>query len=219
MKLSALSTGFLLVIAVLLTSSANAQSTVELFSNNDFEGPFGTGDVTEANWNSFAGGGAVGAGTNTSNPLSGLVHGQIEIAGEGNSFAGLQQETAVTVGDSYTFSFFGEQDAGLDVGVEFRIEWRDAANVEIPGTRVDQGINFAGFGTSYSQFSVSGTAPAGAVTGRAVIALQSFQGGTQGLVRIDDTSFLGPAAAIPEPTALAMLGLGGLGLAVRRRRS
>ena len=215
MKFFAMSTSFMLVAAVLLASSANAQSTVELFSNNDFEGPFGGGDVVnEANWHEFNNGAGTGAGTSTTNPLSGATHGQIEIAGAANSFAGLQQQAAVTAGDTYTFSFFAEEDAGLDVGIEYRIEWLNAAGGEVSR---DQ-LTATTFGTPYSQFTVGGVAPAGAVVGRAVIALQSFQGGTQGLVRIDDTSFTGPAA-IPEPTALAMLGLGGLGLVVRRRRS
>lgn len=214
MKFFALSTSFMLVTALLLTSSSNAQ-LIELFSNNDFEGPFGNGDVINvANWHSFAGPGATGAGANTTSPLSGLTHGQIEIAGASNSFAGLQQQAAVTAGDLYTFSFFAEEDAGLDVGIEYRIEWRDAADNEISR---DQ-LTATTFGSPYSQFSVGGVAPAGAVAARAIIALQSFQGGTQGLIRVDDTSFTGPAA-IPEPTALAMLGLGGLGLVARRRRS
>lgn len=102
----------------------------------------------------------------------------------------------------------------MDVGIEYRIEWRDAADNEISR---DQ-LTATTFGSPYSQFSVGGVAPAGAVAARAIIALQSFQGGTQGLIRVDDTSFTGPAA-IPEPTALAMLGLGGLGLVARRRRS
>ena len=204
----------MLVAALLLTSSANAQ-LVELFTNNDFEAPFGNGDVVNvANWHGFTGPGATGAGTNTANPLSGITHGQVEIAGVANSFAGLQQQAAVTAGDLYTFSFFAEGDAGFDVGLEWRIEWLDATNTEIDR---DQLTANATIPSAYAPFSVSGVAPAGAVAGRAVIALQSFQGGTTGLIRVDDTSFTGPA--IPEPTALAMLGLGGLGLVARRRRS
>ena len=220
MKLHALTSSFMLLVGMLLASNANAQA-VELFSNNSFESPFGNGDVINvANWHGFNGSANTFAGITSANPLTGLNNGELSITGDANSFVGLQQQVLVNPGDTYTFGFSAEQDAGLDVGIEYRIEWHDTATAsnELRPFRVEQPLG-ATFGSTYSSFSVSGVAPAGAVVGRAVIALQSFQGGTQGVVRIDDTSFVGPPVAVPEPTALALLGLGGLGLVVRRRRS
>jgi hypothetical protein len=206
--------GALCVALVALCATHSAAD--ELGGNLGFEGAFG-GIVapTPGNWFGFVGPGAVGAGVNTDDPRTGLNNAAIVIAGAANSFAGLQQNVdGITVGEAYSFSFYGKTAPGpFDVGTEFRIEWLDAGGAEVSRDQLT-----TPFTDTYTQYSVGGSAPVGATQLRAVIALQSFQGGTTGTVRIDDTSIQGPSVAVPEPGSIALLGLGMLGLVAQRRR-
>ena len=74
-------------------------------------------------------------------------------------------------------------------------------------------------GATYEMFSVSGTAPAGAVAARFVYAVQTFgseqDGGAtnSGFINVDDIS-----VTIPEPSAATLFGLGLVGLLLRRKR-
>lgn len=205
-------------IAAVFAMAASAQAD-ELAGNLGFEDPMGpvNGDAsTEQNWFGFTGPGSVGVGTNTIDPLSGANHAELVIADNTtNSFVGIQQWIDAEEGENYDFSFFAKNDGGTyDVGNEFRIEWIDSGGAEISRIQLTDA-----FTNTYSSYTVGGVAPAGTVQLRAVIALQSFNGGAgNGVARIDDTSVQGPAVAVPEPTSLAVISLGLLGFVTRRRR-
>ncbi len=215
MKFLGLTQCLALAVALTFTSLAQAQG-VELGSNLGFEDPMGAlnNPAVPGNWFGFTGPGATGVGTNTIDPRTGATHAEVVIAGVGDSFAGIQQAVAATEGETYTFSFFARTDGNLfDVGHEYRIEWLDAGGTELSRVQLTDPV----VDGAYAPFSVSGVAPVGTTNLRAVIALQSFQGGTTGTARIDDTSIIGPAA-VPEPGSLVLIALGALGMASRRRR-
>jgi hypothetical protein len=99
------------------------------------------------------------------------------------------------------------------VGAELRIEWRNSGS----NTEVSRTPNSTPVPTSaYSEFGLTAAVPAGADTARLVYAIQSFGPGAtdSGIAFVDDVSF----AVIPEPSTMALLGLGTLALVIRRRR-
>ena len=75
---------------------------------------------------------------------------------------------------------------------------------------------YAGSNRSYTAFNLSGLVPAGADTARVVYAIQSFSTNPlgNGNVFVDDMSF----TVVPEPSSMALLGLGGLALVASRRK-
>lgn len=217
MRLIKFAASFAALAVMAVTSSVHAQ--VELGVNNGFESAFGPGDpfdpANPQNWFVFDNGGNTGGGQATTDPFADASHAEIFINGDGGSFAGLQQRIDAVAGETYSFSFFAQDAPGtFDVGIEYRIEWRRADGSEISR---DQ-LTATTFGPDYTQFTVSGVAPTDTAALNAVIALQSFQGGTTGTANIDSTSVLGPAA-VPEPSSIALLGLATCGLVARRRRS
>ena len=150
------------------------------------------------------------ARTSTTNPRSGSQHLELQIDAIANSFTGVFQDIAGLIpGTTAEWSGWTLEAVGSDVGgSEIRIEFRDSINdVEISRTP-----NLAPSFTQgqYEFWSVSETVPAGADTARLVYAIQSFGGGPDQLIYVDDVSF------VPEPASLALLGLGGLTLLRRR---
>lgn len=205
-------------MSFMTNDSVHAQQ-VERAGNLGFEllpiGGTGIDPLTAQNVFGFNGAGTTGFGTSSANPFAGANHAEIVISSTPNTFAGLQHAFTANAGDVFNFSFYGVDGPGLfDVGIEYRLEYFDAAGGEISR---DQ-LTATTFGSSYSLFSVGGTAPTGTDSVRAVIALQSFQGGTTGTAQIDNFSVIGPEV-VPEPTSLGLLGLAAFGLVARRRRS
>lgn len=178
---------------------------MELVSNPSFEDPIGALDeVTSGQWNPFSNQGATFAGTDTTAPLTGSTHGVASISGDDNSFAGFQQQVDnIIPGEDYTFSLNARSE-GVNLGgidAEFRIEYLDANG----GFTVDQFTNNIPIVATdtYASFTQTNTAPAGTVSLRAVIAVQSFGGGVDptntGALFIDDTSIMG---SLPESDVL-----------------
>lgn len=206
-----------LTTLVLLAITASPVSA-NLVANSSFEAPITyDGAPFVGSWEGFNGGAGSSSANSLLNPRTGSQSLQLGITNTINTFAGAFQDIpALTPGTEYTFSgWHMTPSTPFDVGVEYRIEWRNSGTA----TEVARTPNQTTAPTaSYSLFSLTAAAPVGADTARIVYAIQSFGGGAthNGLAFIDDISFV----AIPEPSSMALLGLGGLALlALRRRQS
>jgi hypothetical protein len=195
--------------ALFLTASV---SYANLLDNSGFEDPLTSdGPPFDDNWEAFTGGAGAISINSTTNPLSGTQHLQLQISGTANNFAGVFQDVpGLSAGEELTWSGWS-LDAGTDAGgTEIRIEWRDSVgNAEISRT-----ANYVPVLTDvYTQWSLTDTVPAGADLARVVYAIQSFGAGPNQNIYVDDVS----VTVIPEPASLALLGLGGLVMFLRRR--
>ena len=165
-------------------------------------------------WEGFSGGAGSEAINGTVMPRTGTLHLALSIFGVDNTFAGAFQDVVVTAGTNYTFSGWHKTPSNpLDVGVEARIEWRNAGS----NTEISRTPNLTTAPTSdYSQFTLSGVAPAGADLARVVYAIQTFGGdgpSNTGTVFVDDVSFV-----IPEPASVGLAAFAGIALLASRRR-
>jgi len=120
-------------------------------------------------------------------------------AGAGGGF---YQDVAATAGATYTLSAWYLDDAAAVVTSLYttKIEWYDslATLISISSQNVSPLVN-----NTWQQLSLVDTAPVGAVTARVVFDAAGMVGGET--LKIDDV-----ALAVPEPSALTLLGLGGL---------
>jgi hypothetical protein len=204
----------LLLTAATLVLLPTATFAANMLVNAGFEDPVTTdGAPFVGFWESFNGTGAT-AVNSTILPRTGAQSLQVSITDTINTFAGTFQDVpSLLSGTQYVFSGWHTTTSNpLNIGVEFRIEWRNSvSNTEIGRTPNSTTSPLL----TYSPFSLTATAPAGADTARVVYAIQSFSTAPlgNGVVYVDDVSF----DVIPEPTAMAMLGLGGLIMAARRR--
>lgn len=200
-------------LAVLFGGDALAAN---LFGNPSFEDPITyDGPPFLGSWEGFSGSSNASAVNDTANPLSGAQHATVSILGDDNSFAGLFQDAAgYSEGQEVTFSGYHALGGAADVGVEFRIEWRDSvSDTEISRT---PNSTTAPLSADYELFSITATVPAGADTGRFVYAIQTFGGepgpSNTGTIYLDDFH------VTPEPSA-ALLALLALAPLTRRARA
>jgi uncharacterized protein (TIGR03382 family) len=198
-----------LVLLVWAVPNASAQNRL---ANPGFEAPITfDGPPFVGSWEGFSGGPGASASNSTASPRSGTMNADLSIINSDNNFAGVFQDVIINPGDVVTFSGWNRTPSNpLDVGAEFRIEWRNSAT----NTEVGRTPNSNPAPTSaYTQFSLTATSPANADIARVVYAIQSFspEPTNTGTVYLDDMS------ATPEPTTMT-LGLVGLSLAGLRRR-
>ena len=207
-----------LVFIVLSGSNASAQN---LLANPSFESPITfDGQPFVGFWEGFAGGGPNASASNsTVSPRTGTMNLDLTINNQDASFAGVFQDVPnLVAGQIGTWSGFHRtptSPTNYGLGLEYRIEWRNSvSNTEIsrtPNSTTPIPTDV------YAPFSLTATVPAGADTARVVYAIQTFGGEPNptntGTVFVDDVSF----TVIPEPSALALAGLGAMGL-IRRRR-
>lgn len=201
---------YVCAIALLAANQAAANQFVDPSFENQitYDGPPFLGS-----WEGFNAGAGSEAINGTVMPRTGTLHLSLSIFGVDNAFAGAFQDVAVTAGSNYTFSGWHKTPSNpLDLGVEARIEWRNAgSNSEISRTP-----NLTTAPTSdYSQFMLSGVAPAGADLARVVYAIQTFGGEptNTGTVFVDDVSFV-----VPEPASVGLAAIAGFALLATRRR-
>jgi MYXO-CTERM domain-containing protein len=195
-------------------SQATAQN---LLTDPSFENPAlytADGPPFVGSWEAFNGGPGTFSVNDTLMPNSGARDAHLNITATNNSFAGFFQDVPVTPGVLYTYSGF-HKSANLnpaDYVSEVRFEWRNS----VSNTEVSRNQILPIAGAQYTPFSLTFPAPAGADIGRIVYAIQTFSdtGTTNtGDVFVDDLSVTG----VPEPSAIALAGLGGLALLRRRR--
>jgi len=201
-------------VVISLTTSTFAQN---LLVNAGFEDPITyDGAPFVGSWEGFNAGAGSSAANSSVLPRTGLLSLELSILGIDNSFAGAFQDVPGLVsGVDYVFSGWHATPSNpLGLGVEVRIEWRNSgSNAEVSRT---PNLTLAPTSATYSPFSLTAAVPVGADTARVVYAIQTFgpEPDNNGIVYVDDVSF----AAVPEPTTLALIGLGGLALVTTRRQ-
>ncbi len=210
------SVSFAIVSGVMLaaTTGANAQN---LLFNASFENQVNFDGNDVGNWNSFFGGADFQMSEQVLGPptVDGDFVLQIGTFNTVNTFVGVTQRVGVEAGMEYEFSMFAREVIQNGIFAEYRIEWVDAGGVIIG----DQfGLNTAfhdDLTSDFQEFSLTAEAPTGAVTAVAVIAVQTFGSAAphEGFIQIDAASF----SKVPAPGTLALLGLGAMGVARRRR--
>jgi hypothetical protein len=201
--------------ALAVALSGGQALAVNFLGNPSFESPITyDGPPFVGVWEGFSGGGTASAAVSTVNPLSGAQHLDLTILGANNAFAGAFQDViGLTPGTSVTFSGNHALGGLADVGVEFRIEWRNTvSNTEVSRT---PNSTAAPLTSAYVPFSLTAMVPAGADSGRFVYAIQTF-GGEPGPTNTG-TIFLDDLSVVPEPTT-ALLAASGLAAMIRRRR-
>lgn len=216
------------VIAAGLLTAAPAALAANLIDNGSFESQIDySGLDGDNNWVAFFGGGSMGT-TSTVDaafsdpimPSDGSHHLSIINGGAQDGFSGVTQNFVATPGVPHVFEFDAKQNGPtFNIASEFRIEWRDAAG-DFIGGQFDLNTGLPGLSESYETYSLEAIAPAGAATGSAVIAIQTFipapgddPANFFGQLYVDAAS----VTAIPEP-ASALLVMLGLASATARRR-
>lgn len=134
-------------------------------------------------------------------PLNPLHSGNYsaQIAGFQRGPDTLSQVIATVAGQSYDLSFWFWQDAGTPNG--FIVDWN--GTVLYPETDYTTAPEYREF-----QFNVLGT-------GSDTLTFTTYN--DPAFAYLDDVSLVGPAA-VPEPSSLALLSLGGIGLGLRAYR-
>ena len=148
----------------------------------------------------------------TTMPLTGPQVMELNV-GDVNGFAGAFQDATFSSSLAGNMAWFSgwHKSLGVAGGSEIRIEWRDSVN----NVEVSRTPNLTPtVGSTYEEFVLSATIPAGADTARVVYAIQSFGAGVSQQVFVDDVNF----NVVPEPASFALLGLASLALVGMRRR-
>jgi len=194
--------------ALVLSAVAIPASAAVIVNNGGFE----TGPTSPPTPNDWQYNGA-GAGRDGSNVHSGSFSANLNNVTEASN-ANVQEQTAfgsVAAGTTYTLSFWAQGNYGVGGIGQAQVAFMDSTGGILPGSPVF--INIPG-SAGYVQYTQNFTAPTNASA--LFLAYNSVTGAVQGSTAhlfVDDVNF----SAVPEPTAVAMLGVGALGLARRRR--
>lgn len=204
-------------VSMALAVALCQQAVHAQLANPGFEDPVTyDGAPFVGSWEAFSGGAGAVSANSIVTPRSGLQSLELSMTAVDNSFAGAFQDVAgLTPGSMATFSGWHQTTSTLlGVASEYRIEWRNSANINVELSRVQ--LTQSPTLNQYTQFSVGGVVPVGADTARVVYAIQTFGGepnpGNSGVIHLDDMSFV-----VPEPTSIAVLGAAGVVFGRRRR--
>jgi hypothetical protein len=183
------------ITALAVVACGSQALAANALGNASFETPIL--DVTQpgggsfpflGDWSAYAPAGVAGFGNSAVMPRTGALSGELWITNQNDTFSVMWQDVPVTPGQMWTYSGYHRavEDPFL-AGIEWRVEWMDADEVEI--SRTD---NFtADLTGDYAQFSSTVEVPDGAVYGRTVYAIVTWgkPPGTSGTVYLDDFSF------------------------------
>lgn len=209
--------------AVLATAGSSMAGT-NFLNNGSFEEALGFDFSNPSNWNGFFGGPAgtflqafndTGAAARSGDrALVTTIRGTEGVTDGFSAFTGhVQIVNGLTAGASYELAVWARGNPTVLDGAEYRIEWQNAAGVEI--SRVNTEIHPFLTG-EYQRFAITAVAPEGATRAAVVLAVQSFYHTgplADTSVAWDDASL----TVIPAPASLGLLTMAGL-VGIRRRR-
>lgn len=190
-------------------------ASANLLGDAGFEsGAFADPSTGVGEWLPFADGSAGNVSQISAiTPRTGANHAEVALVNP-NGFGGFFQDVSSPAGETVDWSLYAADILGNGgAGIEVRIEFRDSVNdVEIGRTA---NLVPTLTGTDYALLTVTDIVPAGADLSRVVFAVQTFGATPPQQIFVDDAS----VTVTPEPTSLALLGLGGLALIARRRQA
>jgi hypothetical protein len=209
---------WLLAIAVTAVSAISAQAAVNLFANGGFETP-GAGPPAAFGWLPAASGYTLSSDARTGSFSASLASPAFNAAVMLQNSVTNGGLPGLTPGDTPTLSFYAKGFAGGTGNVLYALRYLDAGGniLANSGNVFFQGLINP---TTWTQINGGiGAVPAGATS--AFIEFSQGIGPIDGVnlagtILIDDVVLLGEA--IPEPSSIALLGLGSVALLARRRR-
>jgi len=213
--------------ALVAASGVAVAGNPNLLNNGGFESAITFDFSNPFNWNAFFGGPAgvflQNFNDTGATPFEGAQAALLTIRGvpagptptQGfDSFVGqFQRVDGIVAGATYEYAIHARELANASNAAEFRIEWQNADGAEISRINVEIQDQLT---ADYQRFAIEAVAPTGAARAVVVFALQSFTNNGQLAnisVAFDAASFV----LVPAPASMALLGLGGLAAARRRR--
>jgi hypothetical protein len=203
--------GFVVMMLLLLVFGVSAQAN--MLTNGDFA--LGSDGTTAPNnaalaWSQYNSSGGWNNRETSGNPVPGDYLMAIGAAGGYGAFA--WQDVAGTAGTTYKLSADSSLDNWWKNAGYLKIEFYDAGGtnpVNLVGFAESAHWAQAGYDTGlpWANYSITGTAPAGTATVRAMLGTWG-EGGT---ARFDN------AVLIPEPATMILLGLGSLAMLRRKK--
>lgn len=168
-------------LAAAVVACTGGTALAQVVGNPGFEDPIIQDVVTPGNWSTFYGGPATKFANNTTAEFhTGTQSFHLYCYGDLNSFAGAQQTVTGVVGNGeYEFKFWGKAGAftngpttapGVPNGIDIKIEWVNLAG----GNTGVVAILHPELTSSWTQFTLTATAPSDAVAARLVFAIQSY---------------------------------------------
>lgn len=203
--------GACVIAALTLNTQAQNLLTDPSFENGALEQP--NPIVTPGG----VGGGWAGFGATISSAAAHTGVDSASLADNSWGPTGVYQIVAVTPGVDYTASAWFDNTGAASGFTPFivNLQWDDATGNQLAGSTTASTGWSAETLNSWEQLTCSGVAPAGTVYASVyLMAMDNVVNGAQYFA--DDASLTAPS--VPEPTTLALLGLGVVGGVIWRRR-